>query len=77
MLFRDIHQLINIPTHHILNSSGLVQPCGRAIIWFSELKILNQIGSLPVYLGDITEPLPNNTGIVFSGALDLAALCMI
>lgn len=32
---------------------------------------LNHIGSLPVYIGDITEPLPNNTGIVFSGALDL------
>ena len=32
---------------------------------------LNHIGSLPVYIGDITEPLPDNTGIIFSGALDL------
>jgi hypothetical protein len=30
-----------------------------------------------MYIGDITEPLPNNTGIVFSGALDLVALGMI
>lgn len=40
-------------------------------------KSLNHIGSLPVYLRDITEPLPNNTGIVFSGALDLVASRMI
>ena len=28
----------HIPTYHILNSSGLVQPYGRAIIWLSEVS---------------------------------------
>lgn len=34
----QFHHKGRIPTHHILNSSGLVQPYGRAIIRLSEIS---------------------------------------